>query len=151
MGKAKFVYVIYIDTTPEKAWSALLEWDMTRQYWLHDNVSDWKVGSRWEHRRTTGTPQVDIVGRVVEVAAPRRLVITWAFPQDEGHPSRHTRVTFDIEQVESLVRLTVTHADLEPGSEMERGITIGWPRVLSSLKTLLETGCPLDTWAGLQR
>jgi uncharacterized protein YndB with AHSA1/START domain len=151
VGKAKFVYVVYIETTPEKAWDALLEGDLTRQYWLHDNVSDWRVGSRWEHRRSVGKPQADLVGRVVEVAPPGRLVLTWAFPQDEDQPSRHTRVAFEIEKVESLVRLTVTHDDLEPGSEMERGITMGWPRVLSSMKTLLETGRPLDTWAGLPR
>jgi hypothetical protein len=47
-----------------------------------------------------------------------------------------------------MVRLTVTHDDLEPRSEMERKVSQGWPRVLSSLKSLLETGRPLNTWAG---
>ena len=73
----------------------------------------------------------------------RRLVITWAFPSDEARPEKHSRVTFEIEAVAGTTRLTVTHEDLEPGSEMLEGITDGWPKVLSSLKSLLELGRPL--------
>ena len=69
--------------------------------------------------------------------------MTWAFPADEGNEERTTRVAFEIEPYREVVRLTLTHDRLEPGSEMERGITEGWPMVLSSLKTLLETGRPL--------
>jgi uncharacterized protein YndB with AHSA1/START domain len=88
------------------------------------------------------------VGRVIEFEAPRRLVLTWAAPADADNRAAHTRVTFELEQIESMVRLTVTHDELERGSEMLRGITEGWPRVLSSLKSFLETGKPLPTWAG---
>ncbi len=147
MNDARFVYVTYIRTTPERVWNALLQPEFTRQYWGHDNVSDWKAGSSWEHRRTDGSGAVDLVGQVVESAPPRRLVITWAFPADAADKARHSRVTFEIEPVEDMVRLTITHDKLEPGSDMRRGITEGWPRVLSSLKTLLETGKPLRTWA----
>ena len=147
MNDARFVYVTYIRTTPERVWNALLQPEFTRQYWGHDNVSDWKAGSSWEHRRTDGSGTVDLVGQVVESAPPRRLVITWAFPADAADKATHTRVTFEIEPVEDMVRLTITHDKLEPGSDMLRGITDGWPRVLSSLKTLLETGKPLRTWA----
>jgi hypothetical protein len=77
-----------------------------------------------------------------------RLIVTWADPADRMRKDRHSRVTFDIETVADMVRLTVTHEDLEAGSNMERKITHGWPRVLSSLKSLLETGRPLQTWAG---
>jgi len=66
-------------------------------------------------------------------------VITWASPADAQNKEKHTRVTFDIEAAGKAVRLTITHDELEPGSEMERGITRGWPVVLSNLKTLLET------------
>ena len=75
-------------------------------------------------------------------------MITWAFPADQANEAKHTRVSFDIERVGDMVRLTVTHDDLELGSDMDQGIRQGWPRVLSSLKTFLETGKPLDTWAG---
>jgi uncharacterized protein YndB with AHSA1/START domain len=140
MDRPEFVYVVYVATSPEKLWNALLDTKMTAQYWQHENLSDWKAGSRWEHRACDEERTLRLVGKVVESAPPRRLVLTWAFPADESHPERHTRVTFEIEPVGDLARLTVTHDRLEPGSKMLEGITQGWPKVLSSLKTLLETG-----------
>jgi len=145
--KPSFVYVTYIATTPEKVWRALVDTDVARQYWIGSsgparvNVSDWKPGSRWEHQRADDTHTVDIAGKVVESSPPRRLVITWARPKEADDDSKHSRVTFDIESSdEGLVRLTVTHEDLERDSQMLAGISSGWPRVLSNLKTLLETG-----------
>jgi uncharacterized protein YndB with AHSA1/START domain len=93
--KATFMYVVYIATTPEEAWKALVEGEVTRQYWGRMNVSDWKVGSRWEHQRTDGTHTPDVVGTVVESLAPTRLVFTWASPDVESATS--SRVTFDVE------------------------------------------------------
>ena len=148
MPDATFVYSIYIAQSPETVWKALLDGEFTRQYWGHENVSDWRPGSLWEHRRGDGSGRISILGEVIEARAPHRLVITWADPADRGRPDRRSRVTFDIEPIAEMVRLTVTHEDLEPGSEMERKISSGWPRVLSSLKSLLETGRPLPTWAG---
>ncbi len=147
MSKSKFVYVIYILAEPENVFEALTKSEMTRQYWAHDNVSDWNRGSAWKHVNSS-TKEVRLVGEVIESDPPRRLVITWAFASDAGNRKKHTRVAFDIERVEKMVRLTVTHDELEPGSEMERGITEGWPRVLSSLKSFLETGKPLNVWTG---
>ncbi len=143
MDKPKFVYVTYISATPETVWKALIDPDATAKYWQHENVSDWKAGSRWQHRRRDGTGAVDIVGKVVESSPPRRLVVTWAFPDDEKRAEAHSRVTYEIEPFRGVVRLTVTHEDLEAGSEMLEGITEGWPKVLSSLKSLLEAGRPL--------
>jgi uncharacterized protein YndB with AHSA1/START domain len=148
MSKSRFMYVTYIRTTPEKVFKALTEPQVTQQYWGLANVSDWKPGSPWKHQAVDGSGTVRIVGEVVEHTPPRRLVITWAFPADVGNKAKHTRVTFDIERIEDMVRLTVTHDELEPGSEMEQGIVAGWPRVLSSLKSFLETGAALNTWAG---
>ncbi len=145
MEKPKFVYVTYVATAPEKLWSALIESKMTAQYWQHDNVSDWRPGSKWEHRRSNDKRTLDMVGKVVEIAPPRRLVITWAAPADEGHPEKHSRVTFEIEPYRGVVRLTVVHDQLEPGSDMLKGITEGWPKVLSSLKSLLEGERALPT------
>ncbi len=139
MDKARYLYVIYIASTPEKVWNALMDSGLTRQYWQHENVSDWKKGSPWEHRRSDGSGKVDLVGKVLENKPPRRLVISWAFPQDSERDDAHSRVTFDIEPFKGTTRLTVTHDQLEPGSDMEEGITDGWPKVLSSLKSLLES------------
>ena len=80
-----------------------------------------------------------MVGKVVEITPPSRLVLTWARPRDADDASKHSRVSFDIEPMgDTVVRLTVTHEDLDP--QMLTGISGGWPRVLSNLKTLLETG-----------
>jgi len=148
MKKPDYVYVTYIATTPEKVWRALVDTDVTRQYWVDPsagcarvNVSDWKPGSRWEHQRADGSATVDIAGKVVESTPPRRLVMTWARPGEFDDGAKHSRVTFDIEPyVDGLVRLTVTHDELAGDPQMLEGISGGWPKVLSNLKTLLETG-----------
>jgi uncharacterized protein YndB with AHSA1/START domain len=86
---------------------------------------------------------VDIVGKVVESDPPRKLVLTWASPADEARPAGHSRVTFEIVSFGEIVRLTVTHDELEAGSEMLSGISYAWLLVLSSLKSILETGKPM--------
>lgn len=126
---------------------------MTKQWWgRHRNVSDWQPGSTWQHQDYDDPSLVDIVGRVVESSPPRRLVLTWADPGDADDETKHSRVTFEIDPFFDSVRLTVTHEELEPDSEMLQGIIQGWPAVLSSLKTLLETGKPLTAttrrWGG---
>jgi uncharacterized protein YndB with AHSA1/START domain len=141
MPKPQFVYVTYINTTPQKLWNALLDAEMTRQYWDRLNVSDWKPGSKWEHRRLDAAGTVDLVGKVLESVPPSRLVLTWA---DKSEPDKQSRVTFVITQMADKVQLTVVHDELDP--EMLEGVSKGWPRVLSSLKSLLETGKPLSTW-----
>ncbi|MEV0274764.1 SRPBCC family protein [Streptomyces sp. NPDC050610] len=140
-GKLEFVYVTYIQSTPEKLWKALTDPEQTAVYWGHSNVSDWQVGSAWEHQRTDGTGTADVVGRVVVNAEPTRLVTTWAEPGG-GREAEPSRVTFDIEPYGEIVRLTVTHVDL--ADEAERDATGGgWAAVLSNLKTFIETGRPL--------
>lgn len=140
--KPAFVYVTYIRSTPEKVWEALTDADLSAAYWGHRNVSDWRTGSRWEHVRTDGSGTADVVGTVVESERPTRLVTTWASPDQEDQPDRHSRVTFDIRPHADIVRLTVTHEDLDDEGE-RADVATGWPAVLSNLKSLLETGSPL--------
>jgi uncharacterized protein YndB with AHSA1/START domain len=147
MDSEKFVYVTYIAATPAKVWQALIDGELTRQYWKHTNESDWKPGSKWKHVADDGKGTVRLVGKVVEVIPNKRLVLTWGDVADAADNAKHSRVAMDIESVGAMVRLTVTHDELQPGSEMARKISSGWPRVLSSLKSFLETGRPLDTWA----
>jgi uncharacterized protein YndB with AHSA1/START domain len=151
MSKHNFVYVTYIAATPEKVWRALIDAEITRQYWLdpsaksaaHVNVSDWKPGSRWEHQRVDEAHTVDIAGRVVEFVPPHRMVLSWARPGEFEDNEKHSRVTLDVELYgPGLVRLVVTHEDLDP--QMLKGISGGWPAVLSNLKTFLETGRALQ-------
>lgn len=141
MTKEKFLYVTYIRSTKEKVWDALINPEVTQHYWNHHNVSDWKPGSVWNHQRCDEAKTIDITGKVIETSPPHRLIISWADPKDT---SRFSRVTFEIEPLGDDVKLTVTHDELEPGSNMLRGISRGWPMVLSSLKTLLETGKAID-------
>lgn len=142
-----FVYVTFIASTPEKVFEAITRPEITRRYWGHDNVSDWTPGSRWEHVRDNEERTVNIVGKVVESSPPSRLVVTWAGASEEADPEAYSRVTFDIEPYEDMVRLTVSHDDLIVGSGMASGVSKGWPIVLSSLKSLLETGRGLDIFA----
>jgi len=144
MAKPKFVYVTYISTSPEKLFNALIDPEITKLYWWRrQNLSDWKVGSSWKHQDCDNPSLVDIVGKVVECNPPHRLVLTWGLPADAGNDAKASRVTFDLVPFMDAVRLTVTHEELEPDSEMLRGIAKGWPAVLSSLKTFLETGKPM--------
>lgn len=142
-----FIYVTYIVSTPEKVFEAITRPDITRRYWGHDNVSDWKPGSKWEHIRANDERTVNLVGEVVESSPPSRLIVTWANASEAADPGAYSRVTFDIEPYEDMVRLTVSHDDLVVDSRMAIGVIKGWPIVLSSLKSLLETGAGLDIFA----
>ncbi len=154
MTKPSFVYVTYIATTPEKLWQALVNTDVMRQYWFdpsggdpgHINVSDWKPGSQWEHQRLDEARTIDMIGKVVESTPPHRLIYTWARPMDMDDVTKHSRVSFEIERHgDNLVRLTVMHEDLERDPKMLASVSGGWPKILSNLKTLLETGRALHT------
>lgn len=142
MTHETFVYVSYIATTPEKVWQALTEGALMRQYWKHENVSDWKVGSHWEMIADDGKHTLKHVGKVLECTPNKRLAMSWANPEDAHDPSKHSKVAMDIDTVGDMVRLTVTHDDLSP--DMRSRIGYGWPLVLSSLKSFLETGRALD-------
>ena len=136
MDKPSYVYVTYIVTTPEKVWAAITDAKISASYWERSNVSDWQVGSTWEHRFPDRP--ADVVGKVLEADPPRRLVTTWAAPSTQGDPDQISRVAIDIEALGGKVRLTVTHTELS--EQGLKDISGGWPAVLSNLKTLLETG-----------
>lgn len=142
---SRFVYVTYIRTTPETLWEALTQPEFTRQYWGQTvQVSDWKVGSPWKIMIPDG--RVGDSGEILEVDYPRRLVLTWrnefvAEMASEGH----SRLTYELEVVEpASVKLTLIHEMDRDGSKLIEAVSQGWPHILSSLKTLLETGQSLE-------
>ena len=125
MAKHTYVYVTYILSTPEKVWEALTDAAISASYWERENVSDWKVGSPWEHRLPGKSP--DIVGKVLEADPPRRLVTTWALPGQPDNLARTSRVAIDIEDLDGKIRLTVTHTDLD--EQGLKDVSGGWPAV----------------------
>lgn len=147
MSKTEFVYTTYIKTTPEKLWGAITNPEFSRQYWVEGIVSDWKKGSKWQHIVGDNNPTCTIGGEILESVPHKRLVMTWADATDPDDIHQHSRVTFEIEKIGDMVRLNVIHGNLKTGSIMAGKISIGWPRVLSSMKSFLETGVALDTWA----
>jgi uncharacterized protein YndB with AHSA1/START domain len=142
-----FVYVTYIESTPDKVWRALTDADLSGQYWGHSNVSDWQVGSRWEHQRLDGSGIADTGGTVRESKPPTRLVTTWEDPTAEKPGEDPSRVTFEIEPYGDIVRLTVTHENLPDEANRDLAAS-GWAAVLSNLKSFLETGhaLPQQPW-----
>ena len=145
MDKPKFVYVTYIRTTPEKLWQALTDPKITRQFWGgNSNVSDWKNGSKWKHVSEGKEGGCCTEGKILESTPPTRLVMSWVDPHDKADSSI---VTLEIEPVDDMVRLKVIHGDFKPDSVMAGKVSFGWPLVLSSMKSYLETGKGIDIWA----
>lgn len=138
MKKPQLVYTTYIRSTPKKVWDAITQPKFTRQYWGGlANVSDWKKGSTWDMATEGEKPEIYTTGKVLESTPPKRLVLSWIDPENLKDVSR---VTYEIEKVKDSVCLTVTHDQFKAGSTMPGRVNGGWPRVLSSLKSFLETG-----------
>jgi uncharacterized protein YndB with AHSA1/START domain len=143
--KPSFVYVIYIAATPEKVWDALTRSEFTSRFFFGRTVeSDWQVGSPWLLRMPDG--RVDVQGEVLEADRPRRLKLSWTVMwHEEMAKLPPTHITYDMEVVGRAVKLTMTQAnDIELKPEHLEGGRQGWPIILSGLKSLLETGRPLD-------
>jgi uncharacterized protein YndB with AHSA1/START domain len=103
-----FVYVTYILSTPEKVFEAVTKPDIARRFWGHENVSDWRPGSKWEHVKANDARTVELVGKVIEIAPPSRLVISWANQSQSEDPDAYSRVTFGIEEFNDMVKLTAS-------------------------------------------
>jgi uncharacterized protein YndB with AHSA1/START domain len=151
--RPSYVYVTYIQSSPERVWDALIDPDLTAQYWGHSNVSEWRVGAAWEHRRVDGSGIADVTGTVLESERPRRLKVTFDSP-GESPPYGPSTVTFDVEPYHEIVRLTVTHENIADHDALN-AVSAGWPAVFANLKSLLETGhvlpqAPWEMHAGLR-
>jgi uncharacterized protein YndB with AHSA1/START domain len=136
----RFVYVIYIRTTPEKLWHALLDPEFTRQFWLGTwQDCEWKRGASWKLMIPDG--RVGDSGEVLEIDPPRRLVLKWRNEfKPELKAEGYSRMTYELEPQGTTVRLTLTHEIDKTDSKFIEGVSKGWPSVFSSLKSLLETG-----------
>ena len=157
MQKPSFVYTTYIHTTPERLYQALTDPAFTRRYWDVTFDTDWTAGSTmvWDNHGAI----IEDPGQVVLEADPgRRLSYTWhTFTPELASvidlsdellaafaAEPRSKVTFEIEPAGDAVKLTVVHDDFEPGSKVAESVSGGWPIVIAKLKTLLETGEPLN-------
>ena len=140
-GKPTFVYVTYIASTVEKVFEALTDAAISRQFWFGFHVeSDWRVGSPFALKRNGTTMDS---GVVTLCEPPHRLSYTWHPEYESMRHERPSRVLFELEQLKGQVKLTVTHDGFDEGSKIFESISGGWPMVLSSLKSMLETGTAL--------
>jgi uncharacterized protein YndB with AHSA1/START domain len=144
MASSRFVYVTYIRTTPEKLWQALLDPEFTRQYWVGTSQeSEWKLGASWRLMIPDG--RVADAGEILEIEPPRRLVMSW---RNEFKPELReegpSRLTYELEPMGKSVKLTVIHEHDKPDSKFIAAVSQGWPHLLASLKSLLETGESLE-------
>jgi uncharacterized protein YndB with AHSA1/START domain len=144
MAESQFVYVTFIRTTPEKLWQALTESEFTRQYWMATTQeSDWKPGASWRIAKPDGGTADS--GEVIEIEPHRRMVLSWRnelFP--EMTAEGYSRLTYELEQKGEAVKLTVTHEMDKSESKFIKAVSNGWPPILASLKSLLETGESLE-------
>ncbi len=140
MANSRFVYVTYIRTTPEKLWRALIEPEFTRQFWSETwQDCEWKPGASWKIMAPDG--RVFDTGEVLEVEPQRRLVLSWRheiFP--EMRAEGYSRLTYELEARGEAVKLTLIHEIEKPDSKLIEATSGGWPMILASLKSLLETG-----------
>jgi uncharacterized protein YndB with AHSA1/START domain len=139
-GKSSFVYVTYIRATPERVWRALTEPEFTRQFWAGTTQEcEWRIGAPWRIMIPDG--RVADQGEVLEIEPHRRLVLKW---QNEFKPELRqegaSRLTYLLEPEGDMVRLTVHHEIDRPQSRLIEAVSGGWPLILASLKSLIETG-----------
>lgn len=144
MNKSSFVYVIYIRTTLEKLWDALLQPEFTRTYWFGiTQESTWTPGASWKMVFPDGT--VGDTGEILEIEKPKHIVIRW---RNEFRPELkaegYSICRIELEQAGGAVRLTIRHEIDKPGAKLIEAVSGGWPKILSNLKSLLETGAPLS-------
>jgi uncharacterized protein YndB with AHSA1/START domain len=144
MKTEQFVYVTYIRTTPEKLWKALIEPEFTRQCWFNTTQeSEWKPGASWKILMPDGG--VTDSGEVLEIEPNRRLVLKWRNEfKPELKAEGYSRLTYQLEKEGKSVKLTVVHQIEKEGSKLIEAVSNGWPHILSSLKSLLETGESLE-------
>jgi uncharacterized protein YndB with AHSA1/START domain len=139
-NRSHFVYVTFIRTTPAKLWEALTEPEFIRQYWFGTTIEcGWTKGSPWKLVYPDG--RLADAGEILEVDPPRRMVIRW---QNEWNPELKaegpSRCTLELEPMGGAVKLTITHEIERPESKFITAVSGGWPKVVSNLKSLLETG-----------
>lgn len=139
-AESSFVYVTFIRTTPERLWSALTDPSQMKEYWFGMQIkTEWKAGAEWQMVFPDG--RVADTGEILELDRPKRIRLKW---RNEFKPELKAEgfslCTMEIEPAGAAVRLTITHTIERADSRFIRAVSGGWPKILSNLKSLLETG-----------
>jgi uncharacterized protein YndB with AHSA1/START domain len=144
MANSRFIYVTYIRTTTGRLWQALTDPESTSRYWFGcRQESEWKTGASWRLMIPDG--RLGDSGEILEIEPPLRLVLSWRNEfQPEIREEGYSRMTYTLEQRGASVKLTVTHEMERADSKFIEAVSGGWPMILSSLKSSLETGEPLE-------
>ena len=140
-ANSRFVYVTFIRTTPEKLWEALITPEFTRQYWFGIHMeSEWTTGSPWKMVFPDG--RIADAGEILEADPPRRLVIRWRNEfKPEFKAEGYSTCTIELAPLDGAVQLSINHVmPIADSRFISSGVSWGWPRILSNLKSLLETG-----------
>jgi len=140
MAKSTFVYVTYIRTTQEQLWSALTDVEFMKQYWFGMQcICQWKTGAPWKLVSSEG--KVFDSGEIVEIDPPRRMVIRWHNQvRPELTAEGPSLCTMELETEGKAVKLSITHTIERENSKFIEAVSGGWPKIMSNLKSLLETG-----------
>ena len=140
MARSTFVYATYIRTTPEQLWSALTDPEFMKQYWFGMHCkSSFTTGSSWQLVGENG--DVWDAGEIVEAVPPQRLVIRWEHQmRPELKAEGASLCAMELVPAGQAVKLTITHSIEREGSKLVEAVSGGWPKILSNLKSLLETG-----------
>ena len=146
-AESSFVYVTFIRTTPEKLWSALTDPNQMREYWFGMHIeSEWEKGAEWRMLFPDG--RVGDTGEILDFDPPKRMRLKW---RNEFRPELKAEgvslCTMELEPVGATVRLTITHSIEYANSKFIQAVSGGWPKILSNLKSLLETGDVILTQA----
>lgn len=143
MTAPKHLYDLYIRTTPEKLWQAIVSSEFTKLYFGGSVKSDWRAGSPYRYANNDGGSMH--FGTILEADPPHRLVQTFEHDLSEEHGGGAddvSTVTWEIEPMGEVCKLTLVH-EYKAESKSYKSSGVGWPMILSGLKTLLETGEPL--------
>jgi uncharacterized protein YndB with AHSA1/START domain len=144
-ANSSFAYVTYIRTTPEDLWTALTTPEFMKKYWFGMTFeTDWKAGSPW--RMIFDDGRIADSGEILELDRLHRIVLKW---KNEFRPELaaegYSRCCIELEPQEGAVKLTIRHTIERADSKFIEAVSGGWPKILSNLKSLLETGEPVET------
>jgi uncharacterized protein YndB with AHSA1/START domain len=140
MSRSAFTYALYVRAMPDQIWSALTQRELIKRYWFGATLeSEWTAGASWRMVLPDGRTSDE--GEVIEAEPGRKLVLQWRHvmnPDLEVEGASRCAITLVADG--AATKLSVLHEMERPGSRLIAAVSDGWPRILSNLKSVVETG-----------